>query len=310
MPIPPQKPPQAHLNSHPDPSSLEPEESLSASDPNEHRSCERRLTSRHCIEACIRSLSWRGWLCYLACLLVIIMIIGIVCSAHVYYHDMGGQGWLKLKKRSEEQFGQVQNFSEVCLPSRQLGPYSLGFTLAPRIPTTVPYYTCGDQQNSCEAYAHPVGFHSKFTFPFMANHISPLLQEICCPQGMICRPTTHTTSGIYCCNGTLSHSNCRLLRAHARCRPNYFECPEDMGGGCCPNSTTCYKNQCIPVFKQPSPIRPTNGPTVSPWPGAPVPREGEIAQGSRLMISTFWRAGYPFAALGFLIFVGVGMGML
>ncbi|KAF7947007.1 uncharacterized protein EAE97_004256 [Botrytis byssoidea] len=217
------------------------------------------------------------------------MIIGFVCSAHVYYHEMGGQGWLKLKRRSQEQFDQVQSFSEVCLPSRQLKNHSSMFALSLRMPATVPWYTCGDQQNSCEAYAHP---------------------EICCPRGMICRPTTHTMSGIYCCNRTLSHSNCRLLRAHARCRPNYFECPGDMGGGCCPNSTTCYRDQCIPVFKQPSSVRPSDGPTVTPWPAAPVPREGEIAQGSRLIISTFWRAGYPFSAFGFLVFIGAVMGML
>ncbi|TEY65802.1 hypothetical protein BOTCAL_0136g00240 [Botryotinia calthae] len=288
MPILPQEPQQVHLNLNQDPSSLEPVESQLTSDPNESRPCARKLTSRYCIEACVESLSWRGWLCYLACLLVIIMIIGIVCSAHVYYHDMGGQGWLK-KRRSQERFDQLQSFSEVCLPSRQLEPYNPMLALSPRMPAAVPWYTCGDQQNSCEAYAHP---------------------EICCPQGMICRPTTHTVSGIYCCNGTLSHSNCRLLRAHARCRPNYFECPGDMGGGCCPNSTTCYKNQCIPVYKQPSSVRPSNGPTVTPWPAAPVPREGEIAQGSRLAISTFWRAGYPFSALGFLVLIGVVMGML
>ncbi|ATZ57014.1 hypothetical protein BCIN_14g02040 [Botrytis cinerea B05.10] len=288
MPILPQEPQQVHLNLNQDPSSLEPVESQLTSDPNESRPCARKLASRYCIEACVESLSWRGWLCYLACLLVIIMIIGIVCSAHVYYHDMGGQGWLK-KRRSQERFDQVQRFSEVCLPSRPLEPYNSMLALSPRMPAAVPWYTCGDQQNSCEAYAHP---------------------EICCPQGMICRPTTHTISGIYCCNGTLSHSNCRLLRAHARCRPNYFECPGDMGGGCCPNSTACYKNQCIPVYKQPSSVRPSNGPTVTPWPAAPVPREGEIAQGSRLIISTFWRAGYPFSALGFLILIGVVMGML
>lgn len=289
MPTPPQEPQQAHLHPRPDPSSLEQVESRSTSDPNEPSSCAQPLTSRYCIEACIESLSWRGWLVYLACLLVLIIIIGIVCSAHVYYHDMGGQGWLKLKQRSQEQFEGVQSTSQVCLPMRPLGPYNTVFGLSPRKAAPVPWYTCGDQQNSCEAYAHP---------------------EICCPQGMICRPTTHTTSGIYCCNGTISHSNCRLLRAHARCRPNHFECPEDVGGGCCPNSTTCYKNQCIPVLKQPSSVRPSNGPTVTPWPAAPVPREGEIAQGSRLMISRFWSAGCPFLALGFLIFVGAAMGML
>ncbi|KAI9643899.1 hypothetical protein NHQ30_007250 [Ciborinia camelliae] len=238
------------------------------------------------------------------------MIIGIVFSAHVYYHDMGGQGWLKLKQRNLEGNDQVQNFSQVCLPSRQLGPYNSVFALSSRTPATVPYYTCGDQQNSCEAYAHPVSLYPNIAFFSIADHTARLLQEICCPQGMICRPTTHTASGIYCCNGTVSHSNCRLLRAHARCRQNYFECPENMGGGCCPNSTTCYKNQCIPVFKQPSSVRPSNGPTVTPWPAAPVPREGEIAQGSQLMISKFWRAGYPLSALGFLIFVGAMMGML
>lgn len=164
MPTPPQEPQQAHLHPRPDPSSLEQVESRSTSDPNEPSSCAQPLTSRYCIEACIESLSWRGWLVYLACLLVLIIIIGIVCSAHVYYHDMGGQGWLKLKQRSQEQFEGVQSTSQVCLPMRPLGPYNTVFGLSPRKAAPVPWYTCGDQQNSCEAYAHPVSFSTIFEF--------------------------------------------------------------------------------------------------------------------------------------------------
>lgn len=306
MSIHPQEPQQAHLQPHQD-LSLDAAQSQSTSDPIESRSsCAQRPNSRYCIEACIEFIGWRGWLCYLSCLLVVIIIIGIAFSAHVYYHDMGGQGWLKMKHRSLERFDQTQDSTQVCLPSRQLAPHNLTYILSPRTPANVPYYTCGDQQNSCEAYAHPVSILKSSTFPRRLT----ILQEICCPQGMVCQPTTHTTSGTYCCNGTFSHSHCHLLRDHARCRPNYFECSGDIGGGCCPNSTICFESQCIPVFRQPSSVRPSNGPKVTPWPAAPVPREGEIAQGSRLTTSMFWHAGYPYSALGFLIFVGALMGML
>lgn len=176
MSILPQEPQQVHLQPHQDPSLLEAVDSQSRSDRIEPRSCEQqRPNSRYCIEACVESISWRAWLCYLACLLVIIIIIGIVCSAHVYYHDMGGQGWLKLKQRSFEGSDQFQNFSQVCLPTRQLGFDNSRFALNSRTPVNVPYYTCGDQQNSCEAYAHPVGLPLNFPFLSMTDHIYRLL---------------------------------------------------------------------------------------------------------------------------------------
>jgi hypothetical protein len=133
---------------------------------------------------------------------------------------------------------------------------------------------------------------------------------------MICQPTIHTTSGVYCCNGTLSHYECDIMRAHARCRPQYHECSAELGGGCCPDTMTCFRNQCIPIFENPiasnasNASHASNTSTATPLPGFPVPREGEIARGSRLRVFLFWDHDQPYLALAFLGFVAAVMGML
>lgn len=116
-------------------------------------------SSNRCLRSCERTLSWRGWLVYLALLMVIAIIIGIVCTAHVYYHNMGGQGWLKIKYRTLEEPRPGIYQQQVYLPSRRLAVYEpnrLGSQMSVRAPANVPYYTCGDQQSSCEAYGHAV----------------------------------------------------------------------------------------------------------------------------------------------------------
>lgn len=135
-------------------------------------------------------------------------------------------------------------------------------------------------------------------------------QEICCPVEMLCQPTIHTSSRIYCCNGTLSHHECHILRAHARCRPQYYECSANLGGGCCPNSMTCFKDQCVPKLEQLSSINRSAPSSTGTLPGAPTPREGEIARGTRLESSMWWGPGHPYSALGFLGCVAVVMSML
>lgn len=103
----------------------------------------------------------RYWLSALALLLVAIMVIGIVLVAHKYYHDMGGQGWLKIKRSS---FGPVEETTpdvylplravENCDSEKSLLVYGVGYIK--RSPEIVPFYACGDQQHSCEAFGQPV----------------------------------------------------------------------------------------------------------------------------------------------------------
>lgn len=98
----------------------------------------------------------RYWLSALAVLFVAVMVIGIVFVAHKYYHDMGGQGFLKTRR--------VGGPADVCLPLRKteirdghgesISASSAGYSR--RSGEDVPFFACGDQQNSCEAFGQPV----------------------------------------------------------------------------------------------------------------------------------------------------------
>ncbi|KAM3079387.1 hypothetical protein ACMFMG_005819 [Clarireedia jacksonii] len=113
--------------------------------------------------SCRNLLSRGGWLIYLAALMVIIIVIGLLATAHTYYHEMGGPGWLKSKRERVEVEHTYPRQSipepQICLPSRRFA-FEKGdvspLYINGRSPANVPYYTCGDQQNSCEAYGHPV----------------------------------------------------------------------------------------------------------------------------------------------------------
>jgi hypothetical protein len=76
---------------------------------------------------------------------------------------------------------------------------------------------------------------------------------------------------------------------------------------------TCFGNQCIPIFEKPlasNASNASNASTATALPGVPVPREGEIARGSRLRVAVFWDHDQPYLALAFLGFVATVMGML
>jgi hypothetical protein len=118
-------------------------------------------SSRRFSRLCKKMLSWRGLLICLAALLVIIIVIGLLATAHTYYHEMGGLGWLRVKRERVEHTyrGQSMLESQICLPSRRVVLENGGVSpmhIIGRSPANVPYYTCGDQQNSCEAFGHPV----------------------------------------------------------------------------------------------------------------------------------------------------------
>jgi hypothetical protein len=95
----------------------------------------------------------RAWLCAAAVILLLLMCAGIVVAAHHYYVMFGGQGYLKI--RSDEATSEV-DAPRVYLPSRKVATFSEDGGWNKRSPMEVPYYACGDQQNSCEAYNQPV----------------------------------------------------------------------------------------------------------------------------------------------------------
>jgi hypothetical protein len=84
------------------------------------------------------------------------MLVGIVFAAHKYYHDMGGQGFMKMRRRSRN--SKTAHPPDIYLPLRNVQScnddeslliYGVGYIR--RWGENVPFYTCGDQQHSCEA---------------------------------------------------------------------------------------------------------------------------------------------------------------
>jgi hypothetical protein len=75
------------------------------------------------------------------------IIIGIVFSAHYYFHIFDGQGFLKSRHsyRNEDD----SRLAVMFLLMRRR-------TKIDSSATTIPFYVCGDQENSCEAFHLPV----------------------------------------------------------------------------------------------------------------------------------------------------------
>jgi hypothetical protein len=89
------------------------------------------------------------------------MAVGIVFVAHKAYMDLGGQGFLKMRRSLlspvEEDVPNVYlplRKVESCPNEESLLAYGVGYIK--RSPEYVPFYTCGDQQHSCEAFGQPV----------------------------------------------------------------------------------------------------------------------------------------------------------
>ncbi|TVY47099.1 hypothetical protein LOCC1_G001742, partial [Lachnellula occidentalis] len=170
------------------------------------------------------------WLSALAVLFLVVMVVGIVLSAHRYYQDMGGQGFLKTRRLTSP--------SNICLPLRKLeirdghgeGLLVSSTDYSRRSGENVPYYTCGDQQHSCEAFGQP---------------------NICCPVRTACYSTTDeiSPSSIFCCNSAWNTSKCHVSKHDPPvCITGTTECSRDTGGGCCPKDTTCSPNGCIQIL--------------------------------------------------------------
>ncbi|TVY23234.1 hypothetical protein LHYA1_G007285 [Lachnellula hyalina] len=162
---------------------------------------------------------------------------------------MGGQGFLKTRR--------VESPLDVCLPLRKSeirdnGSKSLSVPSA-GLGEDVPFYTCGDQQNSCEAFGQPA---------------------ICCPVRTACNPTTVeiSPSGIFCCNSALNPEGCFVSTHNPPvCMAGTTECSRETGGGCCPENTICSPNGCIhavPVWIISSSVVTVGASSLSPTSGA------------------------------------------
>ncbi|KAG4429788.1 hypothetical protein IFR05_014724 [Cadophora sp. M221] len=170
----------------------------------------------------------RWWLGGIAIVMVIIMIIGILFASHVYYHALGGQGFLKAKRHEME--SKENSSTQIYLPIRKLETVVQGksfWGLIGRSPKNIPFYTCGDQLNSCETFNQP---------------------DICCPITMACYPAKFTPSGIACCKSSANQFDCEPSKDNPpTCIEGTTQCSEATGGGCCPSALECSPNGCIHV---------------------------------------------------------------
>ena len=106
--------------------------------------------------------SWRGrYLLLILCIVIIIaMVIGTIFVAHHYYHEWGGQGFLKARNTDGRK---KSNNSYSSLPLRRVmargapGVHTSEHARGTEMHSVPSFYSCGDQQNSCEAYGLPVG---------------------------------------------------------------------------------------------------------------------------------------------------------
>ncbi|KAI9055585.1 hypothetical protein LZ554_000531 [Drepanopeziza brunnea f. sp. 'monogermtubi'] len=160
--------------------------------------------------------------------MVAIMVVGIIFAAHGYYKALGGQGFLKAKRKAASP-GQNKG-TLVYLPLRKVEAPVKGQTdwsLVGR-QKNVPYYICGDQRNSCGSFNQ---------------------HDICCPITMACYPAKFTPSGIFCCNDTKTSFDCEPSEDDPpKCIEGTVQCSEATGGGCCPSTKECSPNGCVHVL--------------------------------------------------------------
>lgn len=94
------------------------------------------------------------WLIYLvAGLIILVMAFSLLAVAHQYYREFGGQGWLKVRDKSQEQ--KEVYADNLFLPLRKQEIWKVD-THRRSPQHNVPYYVCGDQESSCETYGQPV----------------------------------------------------------------------------------------------------------------------------------------------------------
>ena len=102
-------------------------------------------------EYILRRGCWLGALCVVV---IIVMTIGVVFTAHQYYHDFGGQGWLKSRIQNRE--GNATDETQLYLPMRQIQMLGKPSFWERQEGDDIPFFECGDQQNSCKSFGQPV----------------------------------------------------------------------------------------------------------------------------------------------------------
>lgn len=76
--------------------------------------------------------------------------VTLTSSSYSYYHEDGGQGWLELRAEFKSPVHLPLRKVDVCKDDDSI------FGWSRRATEGVPFYACGDQQSSCEAYNQPV----------------------------------------------------------------------------------------------------------------------------------------------------------
>jgi hypothetical protein len=84
--------------------------------------------------------------------------VGLTFFTHYHYHPSYSQGFPG--GRIVDQLAPGNRDMRNHLPLRQIAivmDYKSKHSEIKRDPSSPPFYTCGDQQNSCEAFQQPVG---------------------------------------------------------------------------------------------------------------------------------------------------------
>jgi hypothetical protein len=117
-------------------------------------------------------------LAIVAVLIIIAMIIATVFVASYYYHQYGGQGFLKARALLEDVSERQTSLNSLPMRSvMQNGSQTIREVEGGRIAASVPFSPCGDQQSGCEGYGQPVGLHLE-----MIRHPSSPNVSICAAQ--------------------------------------------------------------------------------------------------------------------------------
>ncbi|KAH8687865.1 hypothetical protein BGZ60DRAFT_522504 [Tricladium varicosporioides] len=260
----------------------------------------------------------RLWLTGLALFFCSIVVGGIVLTIHIYYEHLPSDFFKSDYDRTE---GLAQEALAVFLPLRKIEIRDHNW--AKRVLGNIPFYACGDQQQSCAAFDQP---------------------NICCPVGTACFASQNTPSQVLCCNATSLYQCQDTSNSPPKCLSGTTQCSAETGGGCCPDHTVCSPNGCIQITgpsiinstatetamptststttlfstittqgesNMPAPVTITRTVTQIPAATATIVKQGEVAQqkgtgGKTILLSS----ELPYLTLWALIGVAFVMGLL
>jgi hypothetical protein len=150
-----------------------------AQPPSSTSSSHFKLNSLRCHASSLRKYGFRCRyiLGFLATMTLLIMVMSIVFVAHAYFHRFGGQGFLKTR---DGNYLGGEDTPRIFLPLRKIEStrkyrkqeaesllrYLPWNARALEPGSSVPFYTCGDQRNSCETFDQPVNLF-RFNHPLL-----------------------------------------------------------------------------------------------------------------------------------------------